>query len=57
MLASVALIVCYMKFFGEQLRAFLIAFALFYLELMWVEIAAWRDVEQGKEPKTGNPEG
>ncbi|MDR2813503.1 MAG: hypothetical protein LBB79_02445, partial [Prevotellaceae bacterium] len=40
MLASVALIVCYMKFFGEQLRAFLIAFALFYLELMWVEIAA-----------------
>jgi hypothetical protein len=46
MLASVALIVCYMKFLGEQLRVFLISFALFYVELMWVEIAAWKSVEK-----------
>ncbi|MDR3188942.1 MAG: hypothetical protein LBT94_07145 [Prevotellaceae bacterium] len=45
MLASAVLIVCYMKLCGEQLRAFLISFALFYLIQMWVEIAAWREVE------------
>jgi hypothetical protein len=56
MLVSVALIVCYMKFFGEQLRVFLISFALFYVELMWVEIAAWKSVEQRKELKGGAPE-
>ncbi|MDR3365939.1 MAG: hypothetical protein LBO71_03105 [Prevotellaceae bacterium] len=49
MLVGVVAIVCCMKFFGEHLRAFLISFALFYLELMWVEIAAWRSVEQKKE--------
>ncbi|MDR1023462.1 MAG: hypothetical protein LBL94_09375 [Prevotellaceae bacterium] len=45
MLVSVALVVCYMKFFGGRLMMFLISFALFYAELMWVEMSAWRAVE------------
>lgn len=56
MLLSVVIIVCYMKFFGEKLQVFLISFALFYLELMWVEIAAWRGVEPEKQQKAGNSE-
>ena len=56
MMVSVVVIVCYMKFFGEKLRVFLISLALFYVELMWVEIAAWRDVEQEKPPKGGGSE-
>jgi hypothetical protein len=49
MLVSVAIIVCYMKLFGDRLRVFLISFALFYVELMWVEVAAWRGMEQVKK--------
>ncbi|MDR1417545.1 MAG: hypothetical protein LBJ57_09055 [Prevotellaceae bacterium] len=51
MLVSVALMVCYMKFFGERLVAFLISFALLYVELMWMETAAWRSVERRERLK------
>jgi hypothetical protein len=41
-----------MKFFGERLAVFLISFALLYVELMWVETAAWRSVERRVQQKS-----